>query len=76
MVKVIAIPLGPTDDFPDGKMNNEDQGGLMGGIVVENGRIIIHFGQEVDWIGFDPASAKVFAAQLIVIADNILSEQK
>jgi hypothetical protein len=50
--------LGPTGDFPAGKLNRSDEGGLKIGISVEKGTIIIGFGKPISWIGFGPTEAE------------------
>jgi hypothetical protein len=63
------IRLGATGDFPDGKINETDEGGLR--IAVgkeESGRIVVHFGKPTAWIGFDDESATRFAASILQCA--------
>jgi hypothetical protein len=58
--------LGPTKDYPRGKLNNDDDGGLAIGVGRDrDGVIIIEFGTSVKWIGLDQATAIGFA-QLIL----------
>jgi hypothetical protein len=56
--------LGPTGDFPSGKFNEEDEGGLMTGITHDKGVVIINFGKPVAWIGFPPEMAFQFARSI------------
>ena len=54
-------PLGPTGEFSQGKLNKEDEGELQLGITTEKGKIIIHFGKPVAWIGLDVKTASYLA---------------
>ena len=44
--------LGPTKDYPHGRIVPHDEGGLMFGVTVFNGRVIFDFGTPVRSIGF------------------------
>jgi|HubBroStandDraft_5_1064220.scaffolds.fasta_scaffold2060319_2 hypothetical protein len=55
---------GPTDDYPDGKLNEHDEGGLMMAISVENGNVRLDFGKPVVWFALDPNSALALAAAI------------
>jgi hypothetical protein len=57
-------PFGATGDHPQGKINDEDQGGLRMGIGVVDGIIRLEFGKPVAWMGLDKATA-------LALADNI-----
>lgn len=65
------IILGPTGDFPLGKLNKEDEGGLMIGIGEEDGKVIISFGTPVAWVGMTPLHAMQFAAAIIARAKEL-----
>jgi hypothetical protein len=49
--------FGPTGDYPHGKMNEEDEGGIMLGIAHDKGKVIINFGKPIAWVGFPPEQA-------------------
>jgi hypothetical protein len=51
----IAEQLGPTRKFPRGKLTAHDEGEIKIGIAadVKNQTVIIDFGGQVTWIGFD-----------------------
>lgn len=53
--------LGATGDFPRGKLNPQDEGGLQLAITVKDGVVVIAFGKEVAWLGLDKATAISFA---------------
>jgi hypothetical protein len=44
--------LGPTKDFPHGKLVPHDEGGLIFGVTVFNGRVVFDFGKPIRSIGF------------------------
>ena len=57
-------------EFPDGKMNEEDEGGLVTAIGIENGRVIIRWPKPVAWVAFDPDTADKFADTVKVRAQE------
>jgi hypothetical protein len=61
--------LGPTHDFPRGKLNEDDEGGLIIGLRIENNRLIIGFGKRISWIGLGKPEAIQFAKMIIEKAD-------
>ena len=46
--------------YPDGKLNNNDEGQLRIAVYQEKGRIIINFGKELSWIGFGKDEMRAF----------------
>lgn len=61
----LASSLGPTGDFPAGKVAPHDEGGLMMGITNFNGRVVIDFGKPVRSLGFTRTDALNLAKTLI-----------
>lgn len=62
--------LGATGNFPNGKINDEDEGQIAIGIAhTEEGKIIMNFGKAVKWIGFTKEEAKVIAESLLKHAE-------
>lgn len=49
--------LGPTGHFPDGKIADNDEGGVNFGITAIGGRLIIDFGNPIRTIGFTRGEA-------------------
>jgi hypothetical protein len=49
--------FGATGDYPHGKMNVEDEGGIILGIAHDKGNVIINFGKPCAWIGMPPEEA-------------------
>lgn len=66
-----AITFGATGEFPDGKLNELDEGGIRFGITVVDGKLIMNFGAKpITWIGFTKAEA----IDLIKYLNNRISE--
>lgn len=65
--------FGATGKFPQGRLNDADEGELAMGIAAdkENGKVIIHFGTPTMWVGFDPQQARELAESLQAKADEI-----
>ena len=55
---------GKTKDFPRGKLNEADEGGLRIAIGVQDKTIIIDFGTPTAWIGLDKQTALALAASI------------
>lgn len=56
--------LGATGNFPDGKLNENDEGEIMVGITSAEDRVILNFGKPVHWIGFTKEQAKQISFSL------------
>ena len=52
------------NEFPDGKLNEEDEGELITAIGIENGRVMVQWPQPITWVAFDPDKADEFADTL------------
>lgn len=61
--------LGPTGTFPQGKINQEDQGAIVIGFSLdeEHGVIILHLGEN-SWVGIEPQQALLIADALRELA--------
>ena len=59
------LQFGPTGEFPEGKLVQEDEGELKLGITHHKGKVVIDFGSPVTWIGFTPEQADEIAKTLI-----------
>lgn len=59
---------GPTGDYPDGVLNDEDEGGLMVAMSIVRGRVKIDFTKPIAWFALDPDRALAFAAAIAGIA--------
>jgi len=56
---------GATGRFPQGMLNEDDEGELVIGMGIDQGKVIVHFGKEVAWFGLDPDSAESFANMIL-----------
>jgi hypothetical protein len=65
--------LGATGDFPDGKLGEQDDA-LRLSIGHEQGKVMIHFGKPVAWLGMPPQDAIEFASLLIKQARAVAKE--
>lgn len=52
-------------EFPEGKLNKEDEGALAMMIGEEQGKVVIKFPKPIAWIGFTPEQAVQIAQSLI-----------
>ena len=66
---------GATDDYPNGKLSDDDEGGLMLLISEFMGTVRIDFGKEVAWFALPPEQAKEFADLIIQRAEEIGTTQ-
>lgn len=57
--------LGKMDNHPQGKLNDDDEGGLTYSVSVTQDKIIINFNTPVAWMGLDIDSARVLAGVLL-----------
>lgn len=64
-------PIGPTGQFPRGRLNDSDQGELAISIGTEQGVVVMNFGTPTAWVGFPPAQARDIAAMLVKHADHL-----
>jgi hypothetical protein len=63
--------LGGTGDFPRGKLNDHDEGGLQMAIFIEDKTVQLHFGKSVKWLGLDADTARKLGQGLIDKANSI-----
>lgn len=55
----------PDDQFPDGKLNDEDEGTTGLAINVQNGKVFVHFDKPVVWFALNGDEAVEVAKLLI-----------
>lgn len=69
-------PPGPTGDFPRGRLNADDEGGLRiaVGPSEDGGNVMVHFGSPVAWFALPPQQAADLAAALIKQARAVARE--
>lgn len=64
--------IGATNEFPDGKLNEDDKGGIKFACTIQDGRLIMNFGEKpITWIGFTKADAKNLAEYILEKLDEI-----
>lgn len=61
----MANKPGPTHDFPKGKLNDEDEGGLKIAISIQDSVVRIDFGEPTAWIGLPVEEALAFASLIV-----------
>ena len=59
------LKLGATGAFPDGKLNQTDEGELRMAVSSTNGLVRIDFGKPTAWVAFSANQAKELAALLL-----------
>ena len=57
--------VGPTGQFPEGKMSKHDEGEIAFAVGHPNGKVVIDFGSPVAWVGMEPMQAIALANTLI-----------
>ena len=63
--------LGETGDFPRGKLNADDEGGLRIAVGVKDRTVIIAFGKEIAWLGMSKPEALALAESIKARAEEI-----
>lgn len=70
-----VVILGPTGEFPEGKIDSEDEGELTMAIGAAEGLVRVDFGSPVVWIAMGPDDARGMAASLVEMAERAEAEQ-
>jgi hypothetical protein len=63
--------LGATGKHPQGKLTPKDEGEIQLAIGCEKNKVVLAFGKDVSWIGFDPDQARDIAEKLCEKASAI-----
>lgn len=63
--------VGATGQWPLGKLNDDDEGGLRLALKAENGTVVIDFGTSVTWVGMTPQEAADFASAILKMARGV-----
>ena len=50
-------PIGPTGEFPEGKLTEKDEGAVVFAVGVEQGKVVIQFDTPMSWLGMLPDQA-------------------
>lgn len=71
-VEAAEKQFGATGRFPDGKLNDNDEGEIRLGMAVHEGRVIMNFGENpIKWIGFTKEQAKLIGETLIKKSEEL-----
>jgi len=59
--------IGPTGEYPDGKLGEDDEGEIRFGVALDraNGIVQVDFGKPVAWLGLPSAAARDLGLSLI-----------
>ncbi len=63
--------VGPTGQFPRGKLTKDDRGQIGIRVTAVDGTVVIDFGKPTSWIGFPPEDARALAESLVKFANEI-----
>ena len=65
--------LGATGDYPDGKMSDDDEGGLRMALAAdrENKVVVLNFGKSIAWIGLPKQTALALGQGIIEKAKEL-----
>lgn len=62
-------PIGPTGEFPEGKLNDDDEGALAVAVSIDQDNVVVNFGTPVVWF-------ELPLDQAIAFAENIIEKAK
>ena len=63
--------LGPTGNFPEGKLNEHDEGGIVLGVAHDTKLVHIGFGKPIASVAMPPAQARGLAELMVHHADAV-----
>lgn len=63
--------IGKTGAYPDGKLNDDDEGEIRILCTNHKGKVVLDFGTSVVWLGFRPPQARSIAAALLKQAEAV-----
>ena len=61
----LLAEVGPTGQFPEGKIDKSDDGEIKIAVGVQDGKIVMEFGAPIEWIGFTPEQGQEIGMLLI-----------
>lgn len=67
--------IGATGDFPKGRLNKSDEGGIQFAVGSDGDKVILDFGKPVHWIGMDAEQAADLASYLMKQAREVARRQ-
>ncbi len=65
MLKKQEKNFGATERFPEGKLNEADEGEIKFGVTEKDGKVVLNFGKEIKWMAATPEQAKDLAGSLL-----------
>jgi len=68
-------PFGPTGDYPHGKLDKTDEGGLVMGVTAYQDNVRVDFGKPVAWFAVPPEQALALASLIVKHAMAIKAKQ-
>jgi hypothetical protein len=73
MTKFPKFPIGATGRFPQGKVDEHDEGELSLALAADHqyGIVRVVFGKRIAWLGLPASEAREFAKMLIEKADEL-----
>ena len=57
--------LGATGQFPQGQLNQTDEGEIKLAVGLEGSKVVLNFGKPVAWVGLDADQARQLAGSLL-----------
>lgn len=73
MSEAQKLGLGATGEFPQGKLEKQDEGEIKFGICIYQGKVMLNFGKPCTYVGFDPQLAVQVATIMMKHAQTILA---
>ena len=70
------VKLGKTGDYPNGKLNDNDEGALILSLFIKNGTIILDFGTKMSWLAVKKEDAYKLGNALIESAKELEGRDK
>jgi hypothetical protein len=70
VIEKIMPEFGPTGAYPRGKLAPGDEGEIRAALSREGDTVRIDFGKDLSWLAMSRNEAKVFAAQLMEMAEG------
>jgi FKBP-type peptidyl-prolyl cis-trans isomerase 2 len=70
--KILKEHLGPTGQFPHGKLTEHDEGEIAFAVLVKDGKVVIDFNHPVHWLGMTPEQAIKLGELLIKRGRNLI----
>ena len=73
-MEILGEKLGATNLFPEGKLNDNDEGQLKFAVAIYEGKVVINFNTPTAWIGFDGEQAISLGQLLIKKGEKVLGK--